>query len=106
MSNVVLGGLPLTVSRSDSPGNLVFAWETVAGATYELYRGDLGVLRTGGTYNHACLASSLASSPADIPGGGPGNAYFLVSARTVAFGEGSLGTNSAGAPRPNTSPCP
>ena len=106
VSSVLLGGLPLTVSRSATSGNFVFAWETLAGATYGIYRGDLGVLRAGGTYDHACLASSLASSPADIPGGGLGNAYFLVSARTAAFGEGSLGNNSAGSPRPNLSPCP
>ncbi len=105
VSNVPLTGTPLTVSRSVTPGNLGFAWESVAGATYALYRGDLGLLRAGG-YNHTCFTSNLSSSSADIPDGGSGNSYFLVAARVSPYGEGPLGTDSAGNAIPNTSPCP
>jgi len=93
------------VARAPSPGNLRLAWDAVAGATYNVYRGTLASLAAT-IYNHTCIASGLTSPTVDLPqGAGPG-AYFLVSAQTAAFGEGSLGTDSTGNPRPNPSPCP
>lgn len=104
VSDASAGAPPLQVEPSPLPGMLRLTWETVTGATYNVYRGTLASLAAG-VYNHACLASGLASPVADVARG-PGSFYFLVSAKTAAFGEGSLGRDSAGNLRPNPSPCP
>ena len=104
ISAVELGGTPLTVSKSLTPGNLALSWEGVTGTTYDLYDGTLAALHAG-TYDHACFALNLAAPTADLAAG-PSSAYYLVAAKTAAFGLGSLGSNSAGVSRPNASPCP
>ena len=76
-----------------------------SGSAYNLYRG--GFSRGAWTFNHACLSSGLVTASAQDsadPNQGQGY-YYLVSGRS-ACGEGSLGTNSQGQPRPNGSPCP
>jgi YVTN family beta-propeller protein len=104
ISSVELGSAPLTVSKSTTPGNLGFSWEAVTGVSYALYGGTLASIHVG-TYDHACLASNLAASNADLPSG-TGDAYYLVGARSVSFGLGSLGSSASGVQRPNPSPCP
>jgi hypothetical protein len=104
VSNSALGEPPLLVTPSATPGLIHLSWETVGAAAYNLYRGTLAALHTG-TYDHVCFGSGLPTASADIAPG-PDSYYYLVSARTTAFGEGSLGTASSGATRPNNAPCP
>jgi hypothetical protein len=91
------------------------AWQQEQGYTgWNVYEGDLSVLRSTGTYTqppgsnpladrHCGLGdTTVASSHAPDPGG---VGFSLV---TGVFGgiEGGLGADSAGTPRPNTNPCP
>jgi len=73
--------------------------------SYDLYIG----LIVGGpwNFNHSCLTPGLPSPGATVEGSPwAGNAwYYLVSGKTLC-GEGTLGSTSAGAPRPNAAPCP
>jgi hypothetical protein len=71
---------------------------------YRLYRGTLSP--TGWQFDHICLEPNLPSPAATDPEEltGPGF-YYLVSAANEC-GESGLGKISAGAPRPNPSPCP
>jgi hypothetical protein len=90
-------------------------WHLEAGYdAYNVYVGDLSVLRSAGEYSQQPGSNPLAQrscgvtdgfveDPANPPAGGV--AFSLVSG--IAAGEeGSLGTNSAGATRPNAHPCP
>lgn len=104
ISDQTLGDLPLGVTPSPIQGDVRLTWSPLPGASYNIYRGTLASL-VGGVYNHACLASNIPAAVADVPRGAT-NSYFLVSARTAAFGEGSLGRDSAGRLRPNSVPCP
>jgi hypothetical protein len=103
ISAVELGAPPLTVSKSSAPGNLTLGWEGVSGVTYDVYAGSLAAIHVG-TYDHGCFVPNLAAATADVPVG-PADAYYLVAAKSAAFGAGSLGTNRSGMPRPNASPC-
>jgi PKD repeat protein len=75
-------------------------------AAYNLYRG----LRDGNlpfAYTHACLQGHLAgytATDAENPASGEAS-YYLVSG-VNSCGEGPLGPDSAGDPRPNDAPCP
>ena len=80
------------------------AREGVSGVTYDLYAGTLAAIHLG-TYDHACLAPNLPAATAEVPAG-IGDVYYLVAAKSASFGLGSLGSSSAGVPRPNASPCP
>lgn len=80
--------------------------------SYNLYRGDLAVLKQTGMYTQDPASVPLAERSCDLPTPdlsdfvtlAPGQAvFYLVSVN--ASGEGSLGTNSAGQVRPNTLPC-
>ena len=81
-------------------------WTATADATgYDLYRGTID----GGAWNFdaTCLQPGLAAptaTDAAIPA--PGGGYYYLVAGRNACGEGSLGANSSGAPRPNPAPCP
>jgi hypothetical protein len=90
-----------------------WVWDALAGATtYNVYRGGLGALvdldGDGAAESYgACFDRSLASladSDVSIPATGSGF-FYLVTGRNLA-GEGKLGPSSAGADRPNSSPCP
>jgi hypothetical protein len=73
---------------------------------YEVYRGLISGLPGGGF--GTCFQSSLASpmgADAANPAVGDGWFYF-VTARNRLGEEGTKGTQSSGAPRPNSSPCP
>jgi hypothetical protein len=79
-----------------------------------VYRGSLLVLRAGGGYTQAPGSNPLAarfchvSEPwvldLTIPQAGRG-AFYLVSGLAGGV-ESDLGTDSEGALRPNTAPCP
>jgi Bacterial pre-peptidase C-terminal domain/Thrombospondin type 3 repeat len=84
--------------------SLVWPEETTA-TSYSLYRGTVD----GGawTYDQACLQGSLpiaAAADDSLPGAGTAF-YYLVGARN-SCGEGGLGVDSAGDPRPNDAACP
>ncbi len=82
--------------------------------TYNLYRGDLGVLQRSGFYTQdpstipfaARFCSLAQSSPFSDPVlPKPGEAvYYLVSGNNAT--ESSLGIDSQGRERPNDNPCP
>ncbi|HEX5044142.1 MAG TPA: MopE-related protein [Candidatus Polarisedimenticolaceae bacterium] len=90
-------------------------WQQEAGyQDWNVYRGSLLVLKAGGGYTQTVGSNLLAgrfchvANPwvldLTVPQAGRA-AFYLVSG--VANGvEGSLGTDSAGALRPNTNPCP
>ena len=83
---------------------LVWAREPSAG-DYDLYRGVLVRPQIDfGTCLQAGIAGTTAIDPAMPP---PLTGWFyLVTVRNDLREEGTLGTTSAGAPRPNASPCP
>jgi hypothetical protein len=106
--DVVVSGpnLPVeaaTALQFDDASTLI--WYPSAVPLYNAYRGTIAP----GTwaFNHVCwqpgLSQPQASDP-EIPPPGSGF-YYLVSA-VNGCGEGSLGTTSSGAERPNTSRCP
>ncbi len=92
-------------------------WQREAGfSQWNLYKGDLDVLRLTGGYTQLpgsnpiaeriCnlgLSSNFWFDSAPIDAGAA--AFYLVSG-TNALGEGSLGVDSSGVLRPNTNPCP
>ena len=90
-------------------------WQPDTGlSAFDVYEGDLAVLRATGVYTQPPGSNPLAQRRCgvvdtfvedfDTPSSGAVQ-FSLVTA--IAGGtEGSLGTNSAGATRPNTAPCP
>lgn len=73
--------------------------------TFNVYRGLARALP--GDYG-ACLQTSLTTnSVVDVGSPTPGSSYtYLVTAENRLREEGTLGSRSDGAPRPNTQPCP
>src|SRR5262249_6598683 len=91
------------------------AWQKEAGYTaFSEYRGDLEVLRLQGLYTQDPQTTPLATTNCDLPdpfvadGIDPptGKAIFYLVTGVRNGVESSLGTNSAGATRPNAHPCP
>ncbi|MGH9750414.1 MAG: hypothetical protein ACRD6R_10880 [Candidatus Polarisedimenticolia bacterium] len=81
-----------------------FAWLKLPQANvYNVYRGSVDRVFE----NHVCFEAASPDRVSPDPAApAPGTAfYYLVSGRN-ACGEGSLGTDSAGVPRPNLNPCP
>jgi Putative metal-binding motif len=82
--------------------------------SWNLYRGDLGVLKSTGVYTQDPAKVPVAMQACDLAT--PAIPDTLTPARGQAFIflvtgvhsgiEGSLGTNSAGVERPNDNPCP
>jgi len=98
---------------SPEPGGLRLAWPAEpSAAEYNLWRGNLATLASGG-YNHAPLPGPNGSCglvanstllAGDLTDGI--SHYYLLSGRN-SLGEGPMGNNSAGSPRPTGSPaCP
>jgi hypothetical protein len=90
-------------------------WQPEAGFTHwNVYRGDLDVLRQTGQYTQAPGSNDVATRfcerlPAELledftPEAGV-VAYYLVTGGNGTF-ESSLGTDGAGQIRPNANPCP
>ncbi|HKQ98453.1 MAG TPA: putative metal-binding motif-containing protein [Candidatus Polarisedimenticolia bacterium] len=82
--------------------------------TFNLYRGDLAVLKAGGGYTQDPALVPLAAKTCGVAGTDavdpvvlqPGQAVFYLVTGNGAAGESSLGTDSNGTPRANTHPCP
>ena len=97
------------------PNSTRVDWQREAGFDlFNLYRGDLATLRSGGPYTQNpastagaarfCGLTVVSMSDTYVPTRGKA-VFYLVTG--VAGGiEGSLGTNSSGNPRPNDNPCP
>lgn len=87
-------------------GVTAIAWTATPGfSAWNLYRGTLG----GGALasNHVCFESASGDPAAADPQTPPPRSlhYYQVSGSN-ACGEGSLGADSAGAPRPTLTSCP
>jgi hypothetical protein len=93
--------------------HIVWQQETGA-AAWNVYEGDLAVLKSDGTYTQVPGSNPLAgrrcgltAPPVDdlvqVP---PGAAKFALVTAAGGGVEGTLGTNSAGVPRENKNPCP
>ena len=91
-------------------------WQGETGPTsWNVYWGDLAVLRSSGVYTQAPGSNPLAARGCGVtdlfaldPGPQPatGKVKFSLLSGVQNGVESGLGTNSAGAPRPNTNPCP
>ena len=90
-------------------------WQHEAGpASWNVYAGDLGVLRSSGVYTQEPGSNPLAEKHCGVTvltavvleGPDPGSVQFTLVTGVTGGVEGSLGTNSAGAERANTNPCP
>ncbi len=91
------------------------SWQQEASIeTFNLYRGDLGILRASGIYTQdpaqvplarrdCGLTGTQAADAAVIPRGAA--VFFLVSG-TQSGVEGDLGEDGNGNPRRNANPCP
>jgi hypothetical protein len=81
--------------------------------TWNVYIGDLGVLRSTGIYTQAAGSNALAARQCgltttvanDVGMPAPGEASFSLVTGVTSGIEGSLGPSSSG-PRANTNPCP
>jgi hypothetical protein len=98
-----------------APNASSVAWQQESGfSSFNVYRGDLAVLRQSGLYTQDPSAVPLARRDCGLPGTqlsdplalATGQAIFWLVTGNGPGGESSLGTNSAGQPRPNTNPCP
>lgn len=98
----------------DVPDASLILWQREAGLDgFNLYRGDLRVLRASGLYTQDPAAVPLAArycalSDTSLADDAPprGQAVFYLVSGNVSGVEGSLGKNSAGTERPNANPCP
>jgi hypothetical protein len=97
------------------PDDVTVAWQLENGyESFNVYRGDLGVLKTSGIYTQDPATVPLAAKVCGdtdgailddaAPGVGHGVFFLLTGSHNGV--EGSLGNNSAGATRPNANPCP
>jgi hypothetical protein len=91
------------------------SWQEEFGfLTWNLYTGDLSVLRVAGAYSQVPGSNGLAGRECGLADPywdatvvpGAGQAAFFLPAGVNGAGEGDLGNDSAGLPRPNTNPCP
>ncbi len=97
--------------------NADVTWQKEIGFNgWNVYSGDLEVLKATGEYTQIPGINPLAARECDLPvfftlwsDSGAidphSEAFYLVSGNGTG-GEGSLGTDSSGTPRPNTNPCP
>ncbi len=92
-----------------------FEWQLENGLdAWNVYRGDLAVLRSGGPYTQTFGSNDLADKACDLlvpfwagsPDPDPGATAFYLVTGVSAGVEGSLGTDSAGSSRINVDPCP
>jgi rubredoxin len=90
-------------------------WQAETGPTsWNVYEGDLGVLRATGTYTQAPGSNLLAERHCavadtwveDLVVPPPGAVKFSLVTGAVGGIESGMGTNHAGVTRPNTNPCP
>jgi hypothetical protein len=94
---------------------VTLAWQRENGFEwFNIYRGDLAVLKSSGIYTQDPATVPLAAQVCGDPDASveddlaplPGQGVFYLLTGTHNGVESSLGTNSAGVTRPNTRPCP
>lgn len=86
----------------------------IAFGSWNVYTGDLAVLKSTGVYTQSPGSNPLADRRCALTSNtvdnlvlpAPGVAQFSLVTGVAGTVEGSLGTNSAGVTRPNTNPCP
>jgi Intracellular proteinase inhibitor/Bacterial Ig domain/Periplasmic copper-binding protein (NosD) len=106
------GYLPILLDQGGTVGwqhDIVYDW-------FNLYMGDLRVLRETGVYTQPPNSNPLARRSCEInpvvagvgfsQTPGPGEAAFFLMSGTRGYVEGSLDTDGAGNERPNANPCP
>jgi N-acetylneuraminic acid mutarotase len=90
-------------------------WQQESGpSAFNVYFGDLGVLRATGVYTQIPGSNPSAARQCGIAGGvaadpdapAVGSVKFSLVTGVTGGVEGNLGTDGSGAPRPNTNPCP
>jgi VCBS repeat protein/FG-GAP repeat protein len=83
-------------------------WQREAGYdTFNLYRGDIGVLLQTGIYTQTKLSCGQTTTYAfDTTNPASGQALFYMATGDSAGVESGLGSDSYGNPRPNDLPCP
>jgi len=90
-------------------------WDAESGTeSWNLYRGDLGVLLSSGVYtqlpgsNPLALAHCALAAPGvvDVAAVTPGGAALYLVSRVSGGIEGGIGSDGDGVPRPNANPCP
>jgi N-acetylneuraminic acid mutarotase len=90
-------------------------WQSETGrSSWGVYEGDLAVLKSTGIYSQAPGSNPLAHRTCgvtqdyvdDFETPAAGKVKFSLVTGVTGGIEGSLGTNSAGATRPNANPCP
>jgi hypothetical protein len=87
-----------------TPTDSTISW-TDPPAAYDVYRGSRAAAGAW-SYNQTCLSTNVVgSSTADTGTPLPGELFYYLVSRTNTCSESSLGTNSAGAERPNNSAC-
>jgi len=96
-------------------GDSIVEWQPEAGYdAFNLYRGALDVLQASGVYTQPVGSNPLAAAWCGLPSStlddfdvpDPDRAAFYLPAGVGPSGEGGLGEDSAGLPRPNDHPCP
>ncbi len=100
--------------RFYSGSNYVEWQEEVGFDGWNLYKGDLAVLRTSQTYSQIPGSNPLALRECDLPDPwfeeltvpDPGGAAFYLTTGVTGSIESDLGTDSFGQIRANTNPCP
>ncbi len=89
-------------------------WDPMGGASvYHVYRGDLGELRTTGTYTQDAATSAIADRFCFLSNAGledtfvpqTGQVVFYLVTSDDGLTEGGLGTSTGGEDRPNDNPC-
>jgi hypothetical protein len=91
------------------------SWQADTGQSiWNVYEGDLAVLRATGVYTQAPGSNALAQQHCGVSGTSvpdtdvppAGSVSFRLVTAVVLGVEGSLGSDSSGTERPNTNPCP
>ncbi|HZI94929.1 MAG TPA: hypothetical protein VFE84_11845, partial [Patescibacteria group bacterium] len=112
--SAALGGPPTIPQYDvDLPGAVSVAWTQNGSAglqspqmAWNLYRGDIAILRATGIYTQVGLGCGLSrASYVDELSPPPGGAFFYLAAGLLSGIEGPLGFNSAGQPRQSTESC-
>ena len=110
--------------RCDRDDGLIYVFSTTPAAiqwqaetgpqSFNIYEGSMAVLRATGTYTQPVASNASAARYCGIAGTvlsdfllpDAGDVKFALVTGVTGGTEGSLGEDSAGNPRPNTSPCP
>lgn len=82
----------------------VLRWNSAAalsgsGTTYDVVRGSIAELRTGGTATHACLGDDTAALELTLTDPPAGQGFYYLARATNACGVGTYGSGTSGSER-------